>query len=99
MTRLLIRSDRLVSRSDGHPASFISGIAQTPPQARARLTAHRAGAARLADRDLQALWASKLPLHGRTGSRSEAIWSCFEKMESTLLKQEDLHAQVTEPFY
>ena len=26
MTHLLIRSDRLVSRSDGHPASFISGM-------------------------------------------------------------------------
>jgi hypothetical protein len=74
MTRLLIRSDRLVSRSDGHPASFISGIAQTPPHARARLAAHRAGAARLADRDLQTLWAPKLPLHERTGSRPEAIF-------------------------
>ena len=56
MTHLLIRSDRLVSRSDGHPTPFISGIAQTPPHARARLAAHRAGAARLADRGLQTLW-------------------------------------------
>src|SRR3954453_2087220 len=74
MTRLLIRSDRLVSRSDGPPTSFINCIAQPPPQARTRLAAHRAGAARIVDRDIQTLWASKLPLHWRTGTRAEAIF-------------------------
>jgi hypothetical protein len=74
MTRLLIRSDRLVIRSDECPTSFINCIAQAPPQARTRLAAHRAGAAGLVDRDLQTLWASKLPLHRWTGTWAETIF-------------------------
>ena len=73
MTHLLIRSDRLAIRSDEHPTSFISGSAQTPSQAGARLAADRAAAARLADRDLQALRSAELPLRQRPGARSEAI--------------------------
>lgn len=62
MTRLLIRSDRLVIRSDGNTRSFIFGLAQTSQTARARLAADRATPARHIGRDIQALWSAELPL-------------------------------------
>jgi len=73
MTRLLIRSDRLVIRSDEYPRSFLNRLAQTSPPARAQLAADRARPARHIGRDLQALRATELPLRRRTGARTEAI--------------------------
>src|SRR4249919_2053138 len=73
MNRLLIRSDRLVIRSDGYPGSFRTGLAQTPSPTCARLAADRTGAARHIGRDLQALRSTELPLRRRTGTRPAAI--------------------------
>lgn len=73
MTRLLIRSDRLVIRSDGYPRSFLTRLAQTPPPARAQLAADRTRPPRHIGRDLQALRSTKLPLRRRTGTWTEAI--------------------------
>ena len=73
MNRLLIRSDRLVIRSDELPESFRTCLAQTPSPTGARLAADRTGAARHIGRDLQALRSTELPLRRRTGTRPEAI--------------------------
>jgi len=73
MNPFLIRSDHQVIRSDEPPEHLLDSSSQTPTQARARPTADRAAAARFADRDLQTLWASELPLRRRTGTRAETI--------------------------
>jgi hypothetical protein len=74
MTRLLIRSDRLVIRSDEHPRSFLTCLTQTPSPARARLAADRICRAWDIGRDLQALWSTELPLRRWAGTRTEAIF-------------------------
>jgi hypothetical protein len=74
MNRLLILSDCLVIRSDEHPESCVNSPAQTSPQTRARSASDRTGAAWLADRDLQALWAAELPLRRRTGAWPETVF-------------------------
>lgn len=73
MNRLLIRSDHITIRSDEHPGSFGNSSAQTPPQLGARFAPARAAATRFADRDLQALWSTKLSLRRRSGTRPKAI--------------------------
>jgi len=73
MTRLLIRSDRLVIRSDDTPGSFLARLAQTSPPADARLAADRIRPAWHIGRDLQALRPTELPLHRRTGTWTQAI--------------------------
>ncbi len=73
MNRLLIRSDHLTGRSDCHAGFSSDSAAQTTPQTDARPSSTRAAAARVADRNLQALRATELPLCQRTGTRSEAI--------------------------
>ncbi len=73
MNRLLIRSDHLTVRSDNHAGSFSDRSAQTTPRTDTRPSPARAAAARVADRNLQALRPAELPLRRRTGTRSEAI--------------------------
>lgn len=73
MTRLLIRSDRLVIRSDGYPRPFLIRLAQASPAARARLAADRTRPAWHIGRDLQALRSTELPLRRRSGTWTEAI--------------------------
>ena len=73
MNWLLIRSDRLVIRSDELTEPFRTCPAQTPSPTGARLAADRTGAARHLGRDLQALRSFELPLRRRTGTRPEAI--------------------------
>jgi hypothetical protein len=73
MNRLLIRSDHLTVRSDNHAGSASNGTAQTSSQTGARPPPARASAARIADRNLQALRPAELPLRWRTGTRPEAI--------------------------
>lgn len=73
MNRLLIRSDHLTDRSDRHAGSSSDSAAQTTTQTGARPSPARAAAARVADRNLQALRPAELPLCQRTGTRSEAI--------------------------
>lgn len=74
MNRLLIRSDRLVIRSDELPGSFRTCPAQTPPPACARLAADRTRPARHIGRDLQALRAAELPLRHWTRAWPEAVF-------------------------
>lgn len=73
MNRLLIRSDHLTDGSDCHAGSSRDSAAQTTPRTGARSPPARTAAARVADRNLQALRATELPLCQRTGTRSEAI--------------------------
>jgi hypothetical protein len=73
MTCPLIRSDRLVIRSDGYPESFLACLAQTPSPARAHFAADRICRAWHIGRDLQALRATELPLRRRSGTWTEAI--------------------------
>jgi len=73
MSRLLIRSDRLVIRSDELTEPFRTCPAQTPSPTGARRAADRTGAARHLGRDLQALRSFELPLRRWTGTRPEAI--------------------------
>jgi hypothetical protein len=73
MNRLLIRSDRLMIRSDEVPELFRTCLAQTPSPTGARLATNRTGTARHIGRDLQALWSTELPLRRRTGTWPEAI--------------------------
>ena len=73
MNRLLIRSDHLPIRSDGHSESFAISSTQASSQSGARPATARQGVTRVANRDLQALWQAKLPLRQRTGARAEAI--------------------------
>jgi hypothetical protein len=75
MNRLLIRSDHLSIRSDGHSRSFAISSAQASSQFGARPATAREGVTRVANRDLQTLWPAKLPLRRRAGARAEAI-SC-----------------------
>lgn len=73
MNRLLIRSDHLPIRSDGHSDSFAISSTQAPSQSGARPATARDGITRVANRDLQALWPATLPLRRRTGAWAEAI--------------------------
>jgi hypothetical protein len=73
MTRLLIRSDGLVIRSDELSGSFLSGLAQSSPTARARFASDRAAPARHAGRDIQALWSAELPLRQWNRTWPEAV--------------------------
>ena len=73
MTLLQILSDYLQVRSDEYRRFAHIRAAQTAPQTCARPTPARAGAARLTDRDLQALRPAKLSLRQRPGARAEAI--------------------------
>jgi len=61
MNRLLIRSDHLSIRSDGHAESFAINSTQASSQPGARPATSREGVTRVANRDLQALWPAKLP--------------------------------------
>jgi hypothetical protein len=74
MNRFLIRSDRLVIRSDEPPESFRTCPAQTPPSAGAQLAADRTRPARHIGRDLQALRAVELPLRRWTKAWPEAVF-------------------------
>lgn len=73
MNRLLIRSDYLSIRSDGHSGSFAISSTKAPSQSGARPATTREGVTRVANRDLQALWPAKLPLRRRTRAWAEAI--------------------------
>src|SRR5215472_17485533 len=73
MTRLQILSDYLQIRSDGYRRFANIRAAQTAPQTGARSTPARVCAARLADRDLQAVRPAELSLRQRAGARAEAI--------------------------
>ena len=73
MTRLLIRSEYLVIRSDGYRKHARIRAAQAAAQTCTRPTSVRVGATRLTDRDLQALRPAELSLRQRTGTRAEAI--------------------------
>lgn len=73
MNRLLIPSDHITIRSDEYSGSVSRSSAQTPARPSTPPTPDRATAARLADRDIQALWPAELPLCRRAGTRSEAI--------------------------
>ncbi len=73
MNCLLIRSDYLSIRSDGHSESFAISSTQAPSQSGARPATTREGVTRVANRDLQALWPAKLPLRRRTRAWAEAI--------------------------
>ena len=64
MTRLLIPSDYLSIRSDGHSGSIRLSSAKTAPQTAARFAATRPRVARLVDRDLQAVRSAELPRDG-----------------------------------
>ncbi len=70
----LIRSDRLVIRSDGYPESFLACLTQTPSPARTRLAADRICRAWHIGRDLQALRSTKLPLRRRARTWTEALF-------------------------
>jgi hypothetical protein len=74
MTRLLILSDYLSIRSDGHAKSLHLGPTKAPPQTAERFTAARAPAAGLVDRDLQTVRATELPLSRRSRTRPETIF-------------------------
>jgi len=74
MNRLLIRSDRLVIRSDEPTESLRTCSSQTPPSAGARLAADRTPPARHIGGDLQALRAAELPLCRWTRAWPEAVF-------------------------
>jgi hypothetical protein len=74
MTRLLIRSDRRVIRSDELAGCFLSGLAQTSPTARTRLASDRTAPARHIGRDIQALRSAELPLRRGAGTWPEAVF-------------------------
>jgi hypothetical protein len=74
MIRPLIRSDRLVIRSDEYPESFLACLTQTPPPSRARIAADRICRAWHIGRDLQALRSTKLPLRRRARTWTEALF-------------------------
>jgi hypothetical protein len=73
MNPFLILSDHHVIRSDEPPEPHLDSSSQTPQQACSKPAANRRTAARFADRDLQTLWASELPLCRWAGSRTEAV--------------------------
>src|SRR5215469_16482743 len=73
MNRPLILSVYLVIRSDDDHRFACVGAAQAAPQTRTRPAPARVGAARLTDRDVQALRPAELPLRQRAGSRAEAV--------------------------
>src|SRR5271169_4866932 len=73
MTQVLNLSDYHPILSDEHSRFVIRGPAQTSPPARARPASDRTDTARLADRDLQALRPTQLPLCRWTRARPQAI--------------------------
>jgi hypothetical protein len=73
MTRVLNLSDYPVILSDEYSKSAIHNPAQTSPPARTRPAFDRTDAARVADRDVQALRTAQLPLCRRTRARPQAI--------------------------
>ena len=73
MTPLQILSDYLLIRSDEYRRFIHLRASQPAPQTCARPAPARAGAARLTDRDLQALRPAELSLRQRAGARAEAI--------------------------
>ena len=73
MTRRQILSDYLLIRSDEYHNFNRIRAAQTAQQTCARPAPARAGAAGIADRDLQALRPPELSLRQRAGARTEAI--------------------------
>lgn len=73
MTRVLNLSDNQVIRSDEYSKSVIRNPAQTSPPARTRPAFDRTDAARVTDRDVQALRTAQLPLCRRTRARPQAI--------------------------
>jgi hypothetical protein len=74
MMRLLTHSDIKLIRSAKDGKRFLLSSAPTPPSAGAGTTANRADRARLSDRDLQALWSSKLSLCRRAWARTQTIF-------------------------
>lgn len=76
MNPFLIRSDYHVIRSDEPPEPLLDSSSQTPPRACTQPAADRRAAARFADRDLQTLRTSELPLCRRARARTEAISVC-----------------------
>jgi hypothetical protein len=73
MNQPLIRSDRSLIRSDEPTNTFHSCLAQTPQAPGEQLATDRTDAAWHIGRDLQALWAPKLPLCRWTRAWSEAL--------------------------
>ena len=73
MNRPLILSAYLVIRSQDDHRFACVGAAQAAPQTRTRPAPARVGAARLTDRDVQALRPAELSLRQRAGARAEAI--------------------------
>jgi hypothetical protein len=73
MTQVLNLSDYHLILSDDHSSFVIHGPTQTPPPAGKRPPSDRTDTTRFADRDLQALRSTQLPLCRRTWARSQAI--------------------------